>query len=224
MERHHADTSLDPRILDAYGSRDLWRIDNYLHFLGYSPTSRAKLTKMRGDDHLLTLVDADGMMDVAVLFRAGELPRADFVLNATSDPHSVTLTRIIPAWFKGTLVEAAHKDGRVLFNPAATTTTDRDLWLPNRMPRNGRPAGGRNDLSPIVFPCTSCNAEPGFRCTSENNVELTSFHAPRQNAAEALPDDTREALAPLIAQLRAIRAAGGDATTALAGIRQIIGS
>lgn len=138
FERHAADASLDRRLREAYYSRDVWRIENLLELLQFSPNSRTKLSKMSGGERLLTGVDDDGTVGVEVLFTSGELPRADFVLNAHEEGITViTVKRIIPAWFKGTLLEALHKDHKIQFNYRT------GLWTPNRQLRTGRPPGSR---------------------------------------------------------------------------------
>lgn len=138
MARHNADPNLDPRLLAAYGSREIWRIDDGMKFLGLSVNSRTKITKIAGPDRLPAAVAGDGTIDVGVLFHAGKMPTVDFVLNDNpTDADIITVKRIIPAWFEGTFIEWAIKDHRMLFNTAT------GLFVPHRF-RIGRPPGSKN--------------------------------------------------------------------------------
>jgi hypothetical protein len=150
VERHRADATLNPQLRAAYESRKVIRLEDLMRLLGYAANSRGKLSRM--SDNGRPLVGEDGTVDVDVLFRAGFLPRADFVLNPglgkdtaedmlTSgilDEGVISVGRIFPAWFEGTVLEALVKDHRLLFDASTGAFT------PNRNYRDGRPPGSRN--------------------------------------------------------------------------------
>src|ERR1043165_1251032 len=138
--RHHADQNLDPRLRKRYLNRTIVDTDWIAKYLGYSDTSKGRISVMRNGQARIVPTSLAAAMGMTTAV----LPGLDVSLGVAYGRHR-------PGTEAGRVEEGAIKPPRMLWNRKTDET------VPNQDIRQGRPRHARPTLGPDWHP------DPGVR-------------------------------------------------------------
>lgn len=79
-------------------------------------------------------------------------------------------------------------------------------------------------MAPLAVDCTFCPAKVGQRCRSRKGVQQATFHDPRREAVDKLPDAVKDQVVEMVSTLLWMRRlAGGVEGTAMQDVVGEIG-
>jgi hypothetical protein len=138
--RHNADQNLDPRLRKRYLNRTIVDTDWIAKYLGYSDTSKGRISVMRNGQARIVPTSLAAAMGMTTAV----LPGLDVSLGVAYGRHR-------PGTEQGRVEEWAIKTHRMLWNRKTDET------VPNQDIRQGRPRHARPTLGPDWHP------DPGVR-------------------------------------------------------------